>query len=83
MRKETGASRVVLWIALAATVVAIVLFAIYTLQNDPKTFVVLAVTIVLAWVVEAIWRAVSKRRMKAPRTRTVPQEEDQGVVRVQ
>jgi amino acid transporter len=66
MRKETGASRVVLWIALAATVVAIVLFAIYTLQNDPKTFIVLAVTIVLAWVVEAIWRAVSKRQMKAP-----------------
>jgi amino acid transporter len=66
MRKETGASRIVLWVALAATVVAIILFAIYTLQNDPKTFIVLAVTIVLAWVVEAIWRAVSKRRMQTP-----------------
>ena len=66
MRKETGASRVLLWTALAATVVAIILFAIYTLQNDPKTFVALAVTIVLAWVVEAIWRAISKRRMQVP-----------------
>ncbi len=66
MRKDTGASRVLLWTALAATLVAIILFAVYTLQNDPKTFVALAVTIVLAWVVEAIWRAISKRRLQVP-----------------
>jgi len=63
LRKETGASPIILWLGLAATLVAIVLFAVYTLQNDPRTFIVLAVTIVLAWVVEAIWRTISRRRI--------------------
>ena len=64
MTKETGASRIVLVVTILATAVAFILFAIYTVQNDPKVFVVLAVTIVLAWVVEAIWRAISKRSLE-------------------
>jgi amino acid transporter len=78
LRKETGANRLVLWLALAGTVVAFVLFSIYTIQNDPKLFVVLAVTIVLAWVVEAIWRAISKRRMAREPDPVAPGLEDQG-----
>ena len=35
LRKETGASRVLLGTVLATTI-ALVLFSIYTIQNDPK-----------------------------------------------
>jgi amino acid transporter len=65
MRKETGASLVVLILALIATTLAILLFAWYTLLTAPQTFAILVVTIILAWVVEAIWRAISKREVKA------------------
>ena len=65
MRKETGASLVILILALIATTLAILLFAWYTLLTSPQTFTILIVTIILAWVVEAIWRAISKREVKA------------------
>jgi amino acid transporter len=65
MRKETGASLFVLILALIATTLAILLFAWYTLLTAPQTFAILIVTIILAWVVEAVWRAISKREVKA------------------
>jgi amino acid transporter len=65
MAKETGASIIVLILALLGTIVAILLFCWYTLQTSPQTFVILIGTIILAWVLEAIWRAVSKREVKA------------------
>ncbi|MEI2691710.1 MAG: hypothetical protein V9H69_19215 [Anaerolineae bacterium] len=65
MVKETGASRAMLFLALITTSVAILVFAWYTLRTDPRTFVILVVTIVLAWVVEAIWRSISKRQLEA------------------
>jgi amino acid transporter len=65
MAKETGASIIVLILALIGTIVAILLFCWYTLQTSPQTFVILVATIILAWVVEAIWRAISKREVKA------------------
>jgi amino acid transporter len=65
MRKETGASLFMLILALIATTLAILLFAWYTLLTSPQTFAILVVTIILAWVVEAIWRAISKREVKA------------------
>jgi amino acid transporter len=68
MANETGASKVILWLALLATTLAILLFAWFTLQTSPQTFAILVATIVLAWVVEAIWRAVSKRQMKVEAT---------------
>jgi amino acid transporter len=65
MTKETKASRIVLYLTLITTSLAILLFAWYTLITSPKTFVILVVTIILAWVVEAIWRGISKRELKA------------------
>ncbi len=75
LRKETGANRVVLWCgswrgrswpsSCSRSTPS---------RTTPRLFVVLAVTIVLAWVVEAIWRGISKRRMAAepdPVARTV------------
>ena len=65
MAKETGASRAMLVLALITTSVAILLFAWYTLKTAPQTFAILVATIVLAWVVEAIWRSISKRQLKS------------------
>lgn len=64
LTKETGASKFVLWIALITTLAAILLFCWNTLQTAPNTFIILIVTIILAWVVEAGWRAISKREVK-------------------
>lgn len=64
MRKDTGASLIVLILALVGTIVAILLFAWNTLITDPRVFAILVATIILAWVVEAIWRAISKREVE-------------------
>jgi amino acid transporter len=61
MSKDTGASKLVLVLALIGTTVAILLFCWYTLLTAPQTFAILVGTIILAWVVEAIWRAFAKR----------------------
>jgi amino acid transporter len=64
MRKETGASLVILILALLGTIMAILLFSWYTLMTAPQTFAILVLTIILAWVVEAIWRSISKREVQ-------------------
>src|SRR5512139_739753 len=64
MAKETGASKLVLILALLGTSLAILLFAWYTLLTSPQTFAILVATIILAWVVEAVWRSISKREVK-------------------
>jgi hypothetical protein len=64
MTGETKASKAVLYLALVATSLAILLFAWYTLQTAPRTFVILVVIVILAWVVEAIWRGISKRKLE-------------------
>lgn len=64
MAGETQASKPVLVLALIATSVAILLFAWYTLITAPQTFAILVAIIILAWVVEAIWRSISKRRLE-------------------
>ncbi len=65
MANETGASRAMLYLALVTTSLAILLFAWYTLITAPQTFAILIATIILAWVVEAVWRAISKRELKS------------------
>jgi amino acid transporter len=75
MAKETKASIAILGLALVATIVAILLFGGYTLATDPQTFAVLLVIIVLAWVVEAVWRSISRRELKPA---TLATEERKG-----
>ena len=65
LAKETGASKFVLVIALIATIAAILLFCWNTLLTAPQTFAILIATIILAWVVEAVWRRYSKREVEA------------------
>jgi amino acid transporter len=70
MADETKASRPILYLALVATSLAILLFAWYTLLTAPKTFAILVATIILAWVVEAIWRWMSKRQLRTDELNT-------------
>jgi amino acid transporter len=70
MSKETGASKFVLVLTLIGTTVAILLFCWYTLMTAPQTFIILIATIILAWVVEAIWRAISKREVSDVSSKT-------------
>jgi amino acid transporter len=65
MAGETKASKVMLGLALFATLLAILLFAVNTLQTAPQTFAILVVITILAWVVEAVWRGISKRKLEA------------------
>lgn len=62
MRKETGASMFILILALIGTIVAILLFSWFTLLTSPQTFAILVAIIILAWVIEGIWRAMDKKR---------------------
>jgi amino acid transporter len=62
MAKETGASQIMLVLALIATSLAILLFAWYTLKTAPQTFAILVATIILAWVVEWVWRRIDNKR---------------------
>jgi amino acid transporter len=64
MVDETKASKPILYLALIATSLAILLFAWYTFITAPQTFAILVATIILAWVVEAIWRRISKREVE-------------------
>ncbi len=64
MAKDTEASQAVLAVALLSTILAILLFCWYTLLTSPQTFAILVATIMLAWVVEAVWRYMSKREVK-------------------
>ncbi|HTP00561.1 MAG TPA: APC family permease [Anaerolineales bacterium] len=72
MVKDTGASRLMLYLTLVATSLAILLFAWYTLLTAPQTFAILVGTIILAWVVEGVWRAISKREVRAEDTGNPP-----------
>ncbi len=62
MVDETRASRLVLYLTLFATGLAFLLFCWYTLKTAPQTFVILIASIILAWVVEAVWRRISSKR---------------------
>jgi amino acid transporter len=70
MAGETHASKAVLWVALGLTLLAIILFAWNTLITAPQTFVILVATIILAWVVEAVWQSIRKRELKASEVNT-------------
>ncbi len=64
LTEQTHASKSVLYLALAVTLATLIVYLRYTLQTDPRTFIVLLVFIALAWVVEIIWRRLSRRRLR-------------------
>ena len=58
LRAEIGASAVVVLVALAATAVVLVFFAVDTVRNAPETFAAIVAIALLAVVLDAIWKRV-------------------------
>jgi amino acid transporter len=56
LRMEIGASAPIVLVALAATVIVLVFFAIDTLRNAPETFVAIVGITVLAVVLDFVWK---------------------------
>jgi amino acid transporter len=65
VRKDTGASLIVLLIAIASTAVVLVTFAFTTLVDEPATAVALAAIVVLSIVVDVLWKRTRSRREPA------------------
>jgi amino acid transporter len=59
---QTGASLIVLIVALVATLGTFVVFVTTTLVNEPATAIALVVILVLAITVDVIWKRVRARR---------------------
>ncbi|GAA4378586.1 APC family permease [Agromyces bauzanensis] len=60
--RQTGASLIVLIIALVATLGTFVVFVTTTLVNEPATAVALVAILVLAIVIDLVWKRVRARR---------------------
>jgi amino acid transporter len=63
IRRETGASLVVLLLADLCTVVVLVMFAVTTLVDEPGTAVALVVLLVMAVILDLVWKS---RRTSTP-----------------
>ena len=58
LRAETGAQGVIVLIAIAATAIVLVFFAVDTLRNAPETFVAIVAIAALAVVLDFVWKRV-------------------------
>ncbi len=64
LRASTDSNLIVLLAAVATTLVVLVLFAIDTARNEPRTFIAMLAVGALALVLDLVW----KRRRRRPRT---------------
>ena len=62
VRSDTGASLIVLLIAIASTAVVLLTFALTTLVEEPATAVTLAAIILLSVVIDVMWKRTRARR---------------------
>ena len=65
VRDETGASGVVLVVAIASTSIVLVTFALTTLVDEPGTLVALVVILVLSVVIDLLWKRARARDASA------------------
>ena len=70
-RADTGANVVIAIAAIVVSAVVLVFFAVDTLRNDPATFVAIVAIVVLAVVLDALWkrRRANGDRPPSPNTR--------------
>jgi hypothetical protein len=61
LRSESGSEAWVIVVTMLATAVVLVLFAIDTARNAPETFTAMLVLVVLAVVLDAVWKRVRPR----------------------
>ena len=69
LRAETGARGWVVAVAMAATAVVLVFFAVDTLRNAPETFAAIVAIAVLAVVLDLVWKRVRDRGSTASHDR--------------
>jgi small-conductance mechanosensitive channel len=65
VRGETGASTLVLSVAVASTVVVLLTFALTTLVEEPATAVALAVIVLLSVALDVGWKRIRDSRVPA------------------
>jgi hypothetical protein len=56
LRREIGAHATIVLVALAATAVVLVFFAIDTVRNAPETFAAIVAITLLAVVLDLVWK---------------------------
>jgi len=66
LRAEIGASAPIVLVALAATAVVLVFFAVDTLRNAPETFAAIVAIAVLSVVLDTVWKWMRDRGPTAP-----------------
>jgi amino acid transporter len=65
LRRETGSQAWVIVLTMLATAVVLVMFGIDTARNEPQTFVAMIVLVVLAVVLDLVWKRVRQGRAGA------------------
>jgi L-asparagine transporter-like permease len=70
LRAETGARGWIVAVAMAATAVVLVFFAVDTLRNAPETFAAIVAIAALAVLLDAVWKHM--RKEPPPSTAGVP-----------
>jgi hypothetical protein len=65
VRGETGASTLVLSVAVASTVVVLLTFGLTTLVEEPATAVALAVIVLLSVALDVGWKRIRDSRVPA------------------
>jgi hypothetical protein len=68
LRAETGSKTCVILLTMAATAVVLVLFRIDTARNAPQTFGAMIGLVVLAVVLDLVWKRIRARRDETPMT---------------
>jgi amino acid transporter len=66
LRAEIGARAPIVLVALAATAVVLVFFAVDTLRNAPETFAAIVAITVLSVVLDTVWKWIRDRGPTAP-----------------
>jgi amino acid transporter len=68
LRHETGANATIVGVAILATGVVLVLFAVDTARNAPQTFTAMIVLGVLAVALDLVWKRMAASRVGTPET---------------
>jgi len=62
--KETRANPVIIWIAIFGDLASVVILIIYTFKKAPVTLLVLMITIAFSFLLEWVYRLITKRELK-------------------
>ena len=73
LRHETGSKAWVILLTMTATAVVLVLFGIDTARNAPQTFIAMIGLVVLAIVLDLVWKRIRARRHETPAAAVVGQ----------